>query len=51
MSPFIKSRRRRPILQAAALCELDGPRITGPITSLNILETAIRYFLANKYTV
>ena len=27
----------RPIRKAAAQCELDGPRMTGPITSLKIL--------------
>ncbi len=37
ISPPIKSLAIRPILNAAAQCELDGPRITGPITSLKIL--------------
>jgi hypothetical protein len=27
--------------KAAAQCELDGPRITGPITSLKILTSMI----------
>jgi hypothetical protein len=33
----IKSLAIRPMRRAAAQCELDGPRITGPITSLKML--------------
>ena len=33
----IKSRQILAIRSEAAQCELEGPRITGPITSLNIL--------------
>ena len=35
--PPIRSRAIRPIRTAAAQWELDGPRITGPITSLKML--------------
>jgi hypothetical protein len=35
-------RATRPILYAPAVCELDGPRITGPITSFRMLQTAIQ---------
>ena len=34
---LIKSLAMRPIRTAAAQCELDGPRTTGPITSLKML--------------
>jgi hypothetical protein len=34
-APPLRSRTRRPIRSAAAQCDLDGPRIPGPITSLN----------------
>jgi len=40
MSPPIRSRARRPILSAAAQCELDAPRMTGPMTSLKMLTMA-----------
>ena len=33
----IKSRQIRAILSEAAQCELEGPLITGPMTSLKIL--------------
>jgi hypothetical protein len=33
----IKARARSPILAAAAQWELEGPRITGPMTSLKML--------------
>jgi hypothetical protein len=37
MEPPIKSRHSLPILKEAAQCELEGPLITGPITSLKML--------------
>ena len=36
-SPPHRSRAMRPIRTEAAECELDGPRITGPMTSLKML--------------
>ncbi len=36
ISPSIRSRASRPMRSAAAQCELDGPRITGPMTSLKM---------------
>ena len=38
-SPLMRSRARRPMRSAAAQWELDGPRITGPITSLKMLTS------------
>jgi len=37
MAPPIKSLHSRPILKEAAQWELEGPLITGPITSLKML--------------
>jgi len=37
--PPTRSRASRPIRRAAAQCELDAPRITGPITSLKMLTS------------
>jgi hypothetical protein len=37
MFSSIKSLHKRAMRNEAAQCELDGPRITGPITSLNML--------------
>jgi hypothetical protein len=37
MFSSIKSLHKRAMRKDAAQCELDGPRITGPITSLNML--------------
>jgi hypothetical protein len=37
MFSSIKSRHIRAIRKEAAQCELDGPRMTGPITSLKML--------------
>ena len=42
---FIKSRAVLPILNAAAQWELDGPRITGPITSLKMLTGVVMFGL------
>jgi hypothetical protein len=51
-APPIKSRARRPIRSAAAQCELDSPRTTGPITSLNMLaSTASAFPLSEAVTV
>jgi len=36
-SPSMRSLQILPIRNEAAQCELEGPRITGPITSLNML--------------
>ena len=36
-SPPTRSRANRPMRSAAAQWELDGPRMTGPITSLKML--------------
>ena len=38
-SPSIRSRASRPMRSAAAQWELDGPRITGPMTSLKMLTS------------
>jgi hypothetical protein len=46
ITPLIKSLHNRPILKDAAQCELEGPLITGPITSLKMLgKDAIIIFL------
>jgi hypothetical protein len=37
MTAFIKSLAMRPMRTEAAQWELDGPRITGPMTSLKML--------------
>ena len=39
--PSIRSSASLPIRSAAAQWELDGPRITGPITSLNMLTIMV----------
>jgi hypothetical protein len=38
-APPLRARARRPIRNAAARLDLAGPRITGPITSLNELAS------------
>jgi len=40
-----------PMRCAAAVCELEGPRITGPITSLKILGACVAFILRLKITV
>jgi hypothetical protein len=37
ISAFIRSRASRPMRSAAAQCDEDEPRITGPMTSLKML--------------
>jgi hypothetical protein len=40
-----------PILKEAAQCELEGPLMTGPITSLKILGKLIEFFIGvNKFS-
>ena len=42
--PSMRSWQMRPIRSEAAQCELDGPRITGPSTSLKMLGYCINPF-------
>ena len=42
--PPSRSNNRRPIRTDAAECELDGPRMTGPMTSLKMLASRAMAF-------
>jgi len=49
-APPIRSRANRPIRSAAAQCEFAGPRVTGPIASLNRLASISSAFPLSQTT-